>query len=86
LLQGLARAGYIELYLLPDGAIDVTIKIDPTRPWVANMRFSPKGTPILTSEIPIKMYVWSRDKTEPVVVLSEPDLIKEQLRKSGVRV
>ena len=86
LLRGLARAGYIDLYELPDGAIDVNIKVDPTRPWVANMRFSPKGTPILTSEIPIKLYIWGRDKTEPVVVLSEKDLIKEQLKKSGVRV
>jgi len=86
LLKELAKAGYIELFLLPCGAIDVNIKIDPTRPWVANMRFSPKGVPILTSEIPLKLYIWGRDKAEPVVVLSEKDLIKEQLKKSGVRV
>lgn len=85
-LKDLAKMGYIELYLFPDGMIDVKIKVDPIRPWVANLRFTRTGTPVLTSEIPLKLYVWPLDRTEPIEVLNEPDLVKEQLKRKGIKV
>ena len=86
LLKDLARAGYIELYVFPDKMIDIKLKIDPIRPWVANIRFTQRGTPILTSEIPLRLYIWPKGSSTPVEAVSEPDLLKEQLKKKGIKV
>lgn len=86
MLRDLAKAGYIELYVFPDKMIDIKLKIDPIRPWVANIRFTQRGTPILTSEIPLKLYIWPKGSVVPVEAVSEPDLLKEQLKKKGIKV
>jgi hypothetical protein len=86
MLRDLAKAGYIELYVFPDKMIDIKLKVDPIRPWVANIRFTQRGTPILTSEIPLKLYIWPKGSVVPVEAVSEPDLLKEQLKKKGIKV
>lgn len=84
-LNELANRGFIRLYRYPDGTYNADIMIDPTRPWLASLFLDTRGEPTrLMSEIPIQLHVFKQGQPRASILLSERDLIKEQLKKQGV--
>lgn len=84
-LNKLASRGYIKLYNYNDGSYNVKIMLDPTRPWQAVLQVDEHGRlKSLTSELPIQLHVWRGKSFIPDVIVSERDLMKQELKKKGI--
>lgn len=84
-LNKLASRGYIKLYNYSDGNYNVKIMLDPTRPWQAVLHLDKRGkAKMLISELPIQLHVWREDSLVPDIIVSERDLMKEELKKKGI--
>ena len=84
-LKELATQGYIKLFLYDNGDYNVKFIIEPKREWVVNIRYKNGEIDSITSEIPIKVYVWDK-YIEPRIYQSRKTLDKAELIKKGIMV
>lgn len=84
-LKELATQGYIKLFLYDNGDYNVKFIIEPKREWVVNIRYRNGEIDSITSEIPIKVYVWDK-YIEPRIYQSRKTLDKAELIKKGIMV
>lgn len=84
-LKELATQGYIKLFLYDNGDYNVKFIVEPKREWVVNIRYRNGEIDSITSEIPIKVYVWDK-YIEPRIYQSRKTLDKAELIKKGIMV